>query len=95
MWETGVFALRPLEHNADMIELGVEWYWQPTQSHELNGLMPMTTTPLPSHDLAVWSSTERHESTKFDTNRYYSIDSYRLFIFFIPKITSYFVSTRY
>jgi hypothetical protein len=40
---------------------------------------------------AAWLSTKRYESTKFDINRYYSIDLYRLFICFI-QVISYFVS---
>lgn len=31
----GAFAIQPLEYNATMTELEVEWYWQPKQEHDV------------------------------------------------------------
>jgi len=51
MWGSGAFALRPLDYNNDMTELEVEWYWQPTQDHRPDDIVPLTKIPRSSRDL--------------------------------------------
>jgi len=51
MWESGAFALRPLEYNNDMTELEIEWYWQPTQDHGPDDIIPLAKIPPSSRDL--------------------------------------------
>lgn len=46
----GVFALCPLDYNADMTKLEVEWYLQPTQDHKPDDLVPLKMIPLSSDD---------------------------------------------
>jgi hypothetical protein len=50
MWGKGLFALRPLDYNADMTEPEVEWYWQPHKDHNPGDLVPLTKIPLSSRD---------------------------------------------
>ena len=50
-WRVGAFAFRPLEYNASMDELEVEWYWQPKQKHNLHDSVSLTTLPLSSQGL--------------------------------------------
>lgn len=48
MWRMGVFALQPLEYNAMMTELEVEWHWQPKQEHSIYDSVPLNKYPLSS-----------------------------------------------
>lgn len=60
MWRMGVFALRPLEYNAMMTELEVEWHWQPKQEHSIYDSVPLNKLPLSSSGL---------DSTKAKSNQ--------------------------
>jgi len=46
MWRMGAFAIRPLEYNATITELEMEWYWQPKQEHSAYDSVPLTMLPL-------------------------------------------------
>lgn len=51
MWRMGAFALKPLEYNAEMTELEVEWYWLPLQEHSIYDSVPLNKFPLSSSGL--------------------------------------------
>lgn len=73
MWGKGLFALRPLDYNADMTELEVEFYWQPHQDHKPADLVPLTKIPLSSRDLDfVVADGIRYEHTPRDGASYKS-----------------------
>ncbi|KAB8274468.1 hypothetical protein BDV30DRAFT_209054 [Aspergillus minisclerotigenes] len=50
-WTDGRFALRPLEYNAEKMELKFQFYYQPAPSHSLDDRISLLTRPGSSRDL--------------------------------------------